>query len=459
MRSPRRAPFALAVAAVAAAVLVGAPAAQGQENPVSLDPEKGTKSGSPVDDLPANVRLLDIRLPDGGKPMRPDWSPDGSRLVLLDAPIGDVWEHDLVTGETRNLTGGSLPAGVLRAHHLSNGDLLTCALTERSADDPDGDRFRGQLVVLQTPLGSRTPVPLGEQCWEGIAVSKQPGSTRIAWNQSSIDFTAVPDVFVEALAGESIVLSGRIVYDGDGTPAIADRTVVLDKRDVSPDTPAVEAQDFRDLHDGDADPDDELIFSAYFHLGGQAMGVDLDTGAITDYAPASPYYEEAEGIDPAGRYVLVERDLTVTLFPGMLDIWRLDLDGTGTFERLTTFDHHEGFGANNPVVSPDGRYVAFGLKVEGEEGESDGILLLDLTAPTGNGPDEAAPPTATDAAASDVGAGGGADTPATLPATGSSSRWALAGALVIAAVALTARRPDLRSRSVRAIVLPASDRR
>jgi hypothetical protein len=94
----------------------------------------------------------------------------------------------------------------------------------------------------------------------------------------------------------------------------------------------------------------------------------------------SPYYEEAEGIDPAGRYVLVERDLTVTLFPGMLDIWRLPLDGSGTFERLTTFDYYRGFGANNPVVSPDGRFVAFGLKVEGEEGEGDGILLLDLTA-------------------------------------------------------------------------------
>lgn len=433
---PRLSPLALAVVAVAAALVIGAPAAHGQENPVSLDPEKGTKSGSPVDDLPPNIRLLDIRLPDGGKPMRPDWSPDGARLTFLDAPIGDVWEHDLATGETRNLSGTSLPAGVLRAHHLTNGDLLLCALTERSAADPDGDRFRGQLVVLQAPLGTRAPVPLGEGCWEGIAVSKQPGSTRIAWNQSSIDFTAVPDVFVEALAGESIVLTGRIVYGSDGTPAIADRTVVLDKRDVSPDTPAVEAQDFRDLHDGDDDPDDELVFSAYFHLGGQAMGVDLDTGAITDYAPTSPYYEEAEGIDPAGRYVLVERDLTVTLFPGMLDIWRLDLDGSGTFERLTTFDHYEGFGANNPVVSPDGRYVAFGLKVEGEEGESDGILLLDVTAPTSSPTDEEAAPTAPDPSVSDAAAGASA----ALPATGTSTRSPLIAALVVAAVAVAVRR-------------------
>ena len=372
----RRALFAIAVAA--GALLAMALPTVAQENPVSLDPNKGTLEGSPVDHLPANIRLLDIRLPDDGRPMRADWSPDGRRLVFLDAPIGDVWEYELATGATRNLTGKFLPDLVLRAHHLTNGDLVLCAPTQRNAEDPEGDRFRGQLWLLKRPLGARAPVPLGESCWEGIAVSKQPGSTRIAWNQSSIDFTKVPDVFVEALVGESKVLTGLVRYDSAGTPTIADRAVVLDKRDVSPDTPAVEAQDFRRLNDADADPDDELLFSAYFHNGGQAMGVNLDTGAIADYALTSPYYEEAEGADPAGAYVLVERDLTVTLFPGMLDIWRLPLDGSGAFERLTMFDYYKGYGANNPVVSPDGRYVAFSLKVEGEEGEGNGILLLDL---------------------------------------------------------------------------------
>ena len=397
-----------------------------QETPVvSLDPDKGTKDGSPVDDLPDNIRLLDIRLPDGGTPMRADWSPDGKRLVFLDAPIGDVWEYDLTTGATSNLSGAFLPAGVLRAHHLSNGDVLLCALLERSTEDPEGDRFRGRLFVLRRPLGTRAPVALGESCWEGMAVSKHAASMRIAWNQATIDFTKVPDVFIEALAGESQIFTGRVVYGADGAPTIADRKLALDKRDVSPDTPAVEAQDFRTLDDGDADPDDELIFSAYFHLGGQAMGVDLDTGAVTDYAPTSPYYEEAEGIDPAGRYVLVERDLAITLFPGMLDIWRLPLDGSGSFERLTTFDHYRGYGANNPVVSPDGTHIAFGLKVEGEEGEGNGILLMTLTEPA---------PAAVTASANTAPPPPRARGAGRLAATGGSTSPALAGALLVLAV-------------------------
>jgi hypothetical protein len=257
---------------------------------------------------------------------------------------------------------------------------------------------------------------LGEPCWEGIAASKHPTSTKIAWNRSSIDFTAVPEVFIEALIGESQVLTGTVVYDAGGTPSLVDAAVVLDKTDVSPDTPAVEAQDFRQLDDGDPDPDDELIFSAYFHQGGQAMGINLDTGEITDYAILSPFYEEAEGIDPAGAYVMVERDLTVTLLPGMLDIWRLPLDGSGAFERMTTFDHYEGFGANNPVISPDGTRMAFGLKVEGEEGESDGILIMDLAAfddlPESQRPDSSPPQVDEGDAEGELAATG--STPATL---------------------------------------------
>jgi hypothetical protein len=354
------------------------------------DLQKGSLHGSPLDDLPAHIRVLPIRLPGDAAPMRADWSPDGRRLIFLDAPIGNVWQYDLSTRRQTRLTGpgGFLPGGVLRAQHLSNGDLVLCAPRNRNAQDPERDRFRGELWVLRlsaTARGARgarlsrplgPPVRLGEPCWEGVAVSKQRGSTRIAWNRSAIDFTEVPGVFVQALNGQSQILTGRIAFDG-GRPRLVDKMIVVDRFDVGRDA-IVEAQDFRPLDDGDADADDELIFSAYFHRGGQVLGVDLETRRIADYSQ-SLWYEEPEGIDPAGKYQLVERDLAIVIFPGELDIWRLSLDCSGEFERLTTFNHHDNYGATNPVVSPDGRRFAFQLERDGtEHGEGHALLLFDM---------------------------------------------------------------------------------
>ena len=82
-----------------------------------------------------------------------------------------------------------------------------------------------------------------------------------------------------------------------------------------------------------------------------------------------------------GDDALVERDLAIVVFPGELDIWRLTLDGSGAFERLTFFNHHDGYGATNPVVSPDGAWFAFQLEKQGtEHGEGHGLLLFDIRA-------------------------------------------------------------------------------
>jgi hypothetical protein len=63
------------------------------------DSDVGFRSGSPLDDLPEWIRPL---LPSG---LRPDWSPDGRRLVYLDALVGDVHELDLASGESRGRGG------------------------------------------------------------------------------------------------------------------------------------------------------------------------------------------------------------------------------------------------------------------------------------------------------------------------------------------------------------------
>src|SRR5687767_10108021 len=104
---------AIAVTAVAAVIaLVPAWPSSAEEVPPEVDfmelaetplaqhdLEKGTKDGAPNDpvNLPAHIEQLTVTLPDGKHAQRADWSPDGERLIVLDAPLGNVWEYDLAT--------------------------------------------------------------------------------------------------------------------------------------------------------------------------------------------------------------------------------------------------------------------------------------------------------------------------------------------------------------------------
>ena len=60
-----------------------------------------------------------------------------------------------------------------------------------------------------------------------------------------------------------------------------------------------------------------------------------------------------------------------------IDIWKLRLDGRGKdFKRLTNFNDYEGYKASNPVVSTDGRFMAFQVAHPADEaGVGYGILL------------------------------------------------------------------------------------
>ena len=63
-----------------------------------------------------------------------------------------------------------------------------------------------------------------------------------------------------------------------------------------------------------------------------------------------------------------------------IDIWKLALDGSGKMERLTYFNFYPGFKASNPVVSDDGKYMAFQMaKVGDPAGVGRGIFLYDFT--------------------------------------------------------------------------------
>lgn len=317
--------------------------------------EVGFRTGSPLDALPEWIRPL---LESG---LRPDWSGDGRRLIYLDALVGNVHELDIESGTTRPLTAHFEHSGFSRARYLSSGDLLLCGPAAAAAAGQEEGRWHTELWFLDK-TGKAPAQPLEEQCFEGPAVSRH--DMQIAWTRSDY-----PD---ELVFGRSELWTGRIAVE-NGRAQLVDRRKVIDRSDFMY-LAFLETQDFRP-------PDErELLFTAYAYKGGEVMGVDLDSGQSTNYS-LDWAYDEAEGVFPDGRSIAVEREVdTYAGNPvGDIDIWQLELDGSGAYRRLTYFSEYAGFGANNPVISPDGRYMAFGLRIKGGgHGNAQGILLYDF---------------------------------------------------------------------------------
>jgi hypothetical protein len=317
--------------------------------------DTGFRDGSPLDDLPPWITPL---LENG---LRPEWSADGSRLLYLDALVGNVHELELATGDSKLLTGHFEHHGFTRARYLQNGDLLLCGPT-RTADD-DGEKGRWQTELWFMPReGSVAAQRLGEPCFEGPAVSRR--DMHIAWTRSDY-----PD---KILFARSEIWIGRIDVN-EGVAEIVDKHKLVDRRDFLY-LAFLETQDFRP-------PDEkELLFTAYAYKGGEVMGVDIASGELVNYS-RDWAYDEAEAVFPDGKSIAAEREVnTYTAAPvGDIDIWQLALDGSGTSQRLTWFSEYAGYGANNPAISPDGRKMAFGLRIKGgEHGNAQGMFLYDF---------------------------------------------------------------------------------
>ena len=318
----------------------------------------GEREGSPRDDLPGYITELNAL----GPVVRPAWSADGSRFLYLDDLVGGVHEYEIATGTSRPLTDHFEHLGFARAHYLANGDLLLCGPSERDPDDPEKGRWNTDFWILDGSL-EKAAIPLGEPCFEGPAVARN--DMRIAWTR-----TDYPEQ--SPLTARSEIWLGEI--DVSGTrPRIVNERLLVDRSDFFY-FAMLEPQDFRPPDEG------ELIFTAYAYRGGEVMGVDLQTGNVRNYS-RSWWYEEVEGIAPGGDYTTLEREYTLSLRPsGKIDIWLLRLDGSGEHTRLTHFSDFRGFGANNPVISPDCKTMLFAIReVGGLEGNSDGLFLYDLT--------------------------------------------------------------------------------
>ena len=329
---------------LAVAVLLALPLAAAQRQP-----------GDPLDRLPANVEVLT----DFGE--RADISPDNRRVAFMAKSFGDAMVIDLASRRIRCLTC-SVPAAVfLRVMHLSSGDYLLIGpdhfeniRVSRSRDN--------ELWYLSKERGAK-PVKFHEKLSEGVAVSKT--SMKIAYSQTHAQADDVA-------AGASRLVVADVAVQ-NGVPSLLNRKIVYESQD---DRCTLEAQDFYDR-------DVKMTATCYEPKGlASVMGLDLATGEMTNFSKAPGTYNEVEGIFPDGRFTCVEADRQVDTLGGArgagnIDIWKLALDGTGKdFVRLTHFNDYEGGKASNPVVSTDGRFMAFQLaKTTDPAGVGYGILL------------------------------------------------------------------------------------
>jgi Tol biopolymer transport system component len=134
---------------------------------------------------------------------------------------------------------------------------------------------------------------------------------------------------------------------------------------------------YRDIEVQNFIPPDEnkMTFSGYQFQGTEVMMLDIKTGLVTNMSNADKQYDEPEGIFPDGKYCCVECDRET----GAVDIYKVKLDGTGVLTRMTYFSDYKGFKSSNPVISDDGRYMAFQLaKSTDLAGIGYGIFIMDL---------------------------------------------------------------------------------
>lgn len=313
------------------------------------------KPDNPLDHLPSNIEMLTYF----GE--RADISPDNQRVAFMAKSFGDAFVIDLKTRQIHCLTC-SIPGAVfLRVMHLSTGDYLLIG-PEKFEDIRTSRTRDNELWFLSKQPGSK-PVRFGQKMSEGAAISKK--NLRISYSVLQAQDSSMP-------ADTSRVYVADVDLSG-GTPKLVNKQMIYETKG---DACHPESQDFYDN-------DTKMTFTCYQPKGlGSVMSIDLKTRTVTDMSKVPGSYNEVEGILPDGQYTLVEADRQCETLGGKrgsgnIDIWKLKLDGTGKdFTRLTHFNDYEGGKASNPVVSTDGRFMAFqSARTTDPAGVGYGLLL------------------------------------------------------------------------------------
>jgi len=310
------------------------------------------KSDSPADNLPDNIR----RITRFGE--RADFSHDGTKILFVEKTYGDVYEVELASGKISLLTGHFYHGGFTRALYLANNDVLLSGCTSFDAANPHINRqINAELWILDKSY-TLPPVRLGTKCSEGPAVSRK--NMEIAW---TVTYNQYPDSLKE---GQYLFYMADIVYE-KGVPKLSNKKVILDNLKT----------EFKDIEVQNFIPPLEktMTFSAYGYQGTEVMLLNLETGVITNMSNADKQYDEPEDIFPDGKFTTVECDRET----GAVDIYKLRLDGSGHLERLTFFSDFKGYKSSNPVISDDGKLMAFQMARSTDlAGVGYGIFIMEL---------------------------------------------------------------------------------
>jgi len=312
-------------------------------------------AGSPLDQLPPNIEVLTHF----GE--RADISPDNRRVAFMAKSFGDAMMIDLKTRVITCLTCNIPAAAFLRVMHLVTGDYILIG-PDRFEDIHTSRTRDNELWFLSKQSGAK-PVRLGQKMSEGAAISKK---------SLKISFSVLPAQNPELPEGHSQLFVAELDLSGP-SPQLTNTQMVYESKDPSC---TLEAQDFYD-------DDKKMTFTCYEpHSAASVMGIDLETRQVRNLSQAPGTYNETEGIFPDGRYSAVEGDRQCQHYAsgcgsGNIDIWKLRLDGNGKdFTRITHFNDYEGGKASNPVLSTDGRFMAFQTaRATDPAGVGYGILL------------------------------------------------------------------------------------
>ena len=330
---------------------------------------------------------------------RPDWSADSKRLLFVSREYGDIFELDVASGKTRPLTFHYSHDGVLRAYYLQDGNILVLAQRDHvPGADKYGRFFGSEMWLLKSDL-SGPAIPLNEQNLEGVAVARS--SMKVAWARRSgpvapmmsdkdlMSDPATPSKMttqiwvgdVQVSAGAPSVVNKRMVLDcGASTGPIAQIVAGTGQKCL-----LLEPQNFVPASD------DRLTFSMVTQgTDGKtkitAHVIDLKTGKVAQIG-SGPAYAEVEGVFPDGKSTLVEYtpEPEVLKAVGMIDLWQFPLDGRGSPKPVTRYHALDPqLKSNQGVISPDGRWMAFGVSTDEIEkkvaGQGIGIFVMDLKA-------------------------------------------------------------------------------